>query len=103
MYLHHIIGPFLQRLDPKDVLEITKIYYELLELVDKSIQDKNDNQAMKYMDSICDMLYHMKYMYVGDAMKNDLEPIIRRLSAPLKLRLRFITRLSVEDLKAEKW
>lgn len=99
IYLHHILGPFLQRLDPKDVIEITKIYYELLELVDKY---KLHEEPMKYMDPICDMLYHIKYMFVGDSMKTDLEPIIRGLSSPLRLRLRFITRLSVEDIKAEK-
>jgi mediator of RNA polymerase II transcription subunit 23 len=100
IYLHHILGPFLQRLDPKDVIDITKIYYELLELVDKNKTQKEE--PMKYMDTLCDMLYHIKYMFVGDSMKNDLEPIIRRLSNPLRLRLRFITRLSVEDIKAEK-
>jgi len=62
IYLHHILGPFLQRLDPKDVIEITKIYYELLELVDKS---NGENEPIKYMDAICDMLYHIKYMFVG--------------------------------------
>lgn len=98
IYLHHILGPFLQRLDPKDVIEITKIYYELLELVDKN---KGEDEPMKYMDPICDMLYHIKYMFVGDSMKTELEPIIKRLSSPLRLRLRFITRLSVEDIKAE--
>lgn len=41
-------------------------------------------------------------MFVGDSMKGDLEPIIRRLSSPLRLRLRFITRLTVEEVKAEK-
>lgn len=100
IYLHHILGPFLTRLDPKDVIEITKIYYELLEMVDKSQSQKN--LPMKYMDSICDMLYHIKYMFVGDSMKGDLEPIIRRFSNPLRLRLRFITRLGVEEIKAEK-
>lgn len=100
IYLHHILGPFLQRLDPKDVIEITKVFYELLELVDKAnVQNK---EPMKYMDPICDMLYHIKYMFVGDSMKADLEPIIRGLSTPLRLRLRFITRLTVEDIKAEK-
>lgn len=100
IYLHHILGPFLQRLDAKDVIEITKIYYELLELVDKNSVQKNE--PMKFMDPICDMLYHIKYMFVGDSMKADLEPIIRRLSGPLRLRLRFITRLGVEDVKVEK-
>jgi mediator of RNA polymerase II transcription subunit 23 len=99
VYLHHIIGPCLQRLDAKDVIEVTKIFYELLELVDKNNgEDKN----LQFMDPICDMLYHIKYMFVGDSMKADLEPIIKRLSNPLKSRLRFITRLSVEDIKAEK-
>lgn len=98
LYLHHILGPFLQRLDPKDVIEITKIYYELLELVDKA---NGEDGVLQYMDPICDMLYHIKYMFVGDSMKADLEPIIKRLSNPLKFRLRFITRLSVEDIKSE--
>lgn len=100
LYLHHLLGPFLQRLDAKDVIEITKIFYELLELVDKNNSQKNE--PLKFMDPICDLLYHIKYMFVGDSMKADLEPIIRRLSSPLRLRLRFITRLSVEDAKAEK-
>lgn len=100
IYLHHVLGPFLQRLDAKDVIEITKIFYELLELVDKNNLQKNE--PLKFMDPICDMLYHIKYMFVGDSMKVDLEPIIRRLSSPLRLRLRFITRLTVEDVKAEK-
>lgn len=101
LYLHHILGPFLQRLDPKDVIEITKIYYDLLELVDKNKSQKNE--PMKYMDPICDMLYHIKYMFVGDSMKADLEPVILRLSNPLRSRLRFVTRLNVEGMiKAEK-
>lgn len=58
LYLHHILGPFLQRLDAKDVIEITKIYYELLELVDKNQTQKNE--PMKFMDPICDLLYHIK-------------------------------------------
>lgn len=100
IYLHHVLGPFLQRLDAKDCIEITKVYYELLESIDKNQSQKNE--PVKYMDPICDMLYHIKYMFVGDSMKTDLEPIIRRLSNPLRLRLRFITRLSVEDIKSEK-
>lgn len=99
LYLLHILSPFLQRLDAKDVIEVTKIYYELLELVDKK---KGDDNVLEFMDPICDILYHLKYMYVGDSMKTDLEPIIKRLSNPLKTRLRFITRLSVEDIKTEE-
>ena len=88
----------MQRLDPKDVIEITKVYYELLELVDKNIGEEN---TLEFMDPICDMLYHIKYMFVVDSMKTDLEPIIKRLSNSLKSRLRFITRLGVEEIKTE--
>lgn len=98
VYLHHIIGPFLQRLNvehPNDVMEITKIYYELLEKVDKN----NGSQTLQYMDPICDLLYHMKYMFVGDVMKTDLEIIIRRLRPALQMRLRFITRLNMEEIE----
>lgn len=98
IYLHHIISPFLQRLyqeHPNDVLEITKLYYELLETVDKNRESK----PLRYMDPICDLLYHMKYMFVGDVMKTDLEVIIRRLRPALQMRLRFITRLNVEDIE----
>lgn len=98
IYLHHIVSPFLQRLyqeHPNDVLEITKLYYELLEIVDKN----NGPQPLQYMDPICDLLYHIKYMFVGDVMKNDLEVIIRRLRPVLQMRLRFITRLNMEEIE----
>jgi mediator of RNA polymerase II transcription subunit 23 len=78
-----------------DVLEITKIYYELLEIVDKNA----GTQALQYMDPICDLLYHMKYMFVGDVMKTDLEVIIRRMRPALQMRLRFITRLNKEEIE----
>lgn len=100
IYLHHIVSPFLQRLDmehKKDVLEITKIFYELLEQVDKH----SGSKPLKYMDPICDLLYHSKYMFVGDV--TDLEVIIRRLRPALQMRLRFITKLpSVDEPKVEK-
>lgn len=57
IYLHHVLGPFLQRLDAKDCIEITKVYYELLESIDKNLSQKNE--PIKYMDPICDMLYHV--------------------------------------------
>lgn len=100
LYLLHIISPFLIRLDPKDVIEITKIFYELLEFIDKN--NVENNSLIQYMDPICDIFYHLKYMFIGDSMKADLEPIIKRLSNPLKARLRFVTRLGVEDIKVEK-
>jgi mediator of RNA polymerase II transcription subunit 23 len=101
IYLCHIMGPFLHRLNverPRAVSEITAILYELLEQVDKN----HGSAPLKYMDPICDLLYHLKYMFVGDIMKNELETIIRRLRPALQMRLRFITRLNVEEIGTDQ-
>lgn len=55
---------------------------------------------LKYMDPICDLLYHIKYMFVGDSMKKELESVVRRLRPSLQLRLRFIAHLTVEEVNA---
>ncbi|KAK6627240.1 Mediator of RNA polymerase II transcription subunit 23 [Polyplax serrata] len=54
LFLCHLVGPFLQRLNaerPRCVLELTIELYELLEQVDKAVPQ------LKYMDPICDLLY----------------------------------------------
>uniref|UniRef100_A0A8D8DB44 Mediator of RNA polymerase II transcription subunit 23 n=4 Tax=Culex pipiens TaxID=7175 RepID=A0A8D8DB44_CULPI len=101
IYLCHVVGPFLNRLSterPRAVSDITLILYELLEQVDKA----QSSAPLKYMDPICDLLYHIKYMFVGDMMKSDLEAIIRRLRPALQMRLRFITRLNVDEIGVEQ-
>lgn len=42
--------------------------------------------------------YHIKYMFVGDTMKNEVETVIRKLRPALQMRLRFITHLNVEQI-----
>nr|XP_029709787.1 mediator of RNA polymerase II transcription subunit 23 [Aedes albopictus] len=99
--LCHLVGPFLNRLSterPRAVSDITLILYELLEQVDKA----QPSTALKYMDPICDLLYHIKYMFIGDMMKSDLEAIIRRLRPALQMRLRFITRLNVDEIGVDQ-
>lgn len=97
LYLCHLVGPFLQRLNterPRCMLGLTVELYELLEQVDKS------TPHLQYMDPICDLLYHIKYMFVGDLMKSEVESIIRRLRAALQMRLRFIAHLNIEEINA---
>lgn len=101
IYLCHLVGPFLNRLcaeRSRAVSDITLILYELLEQVDKA----QPSLALKYMDPICDLLYHIKYMFIGDMMKSDLEAIIRRLRPALQMRLRFITRLNVDEIGVDQ-
>uniref|UniRef100_A0A287D8Q6 Mediator of RNA polymerase II transcription subunit 23 n=1 Tax=Ictidomys tridecemlineatus TaxID=43179 RepID=A0A287D8Q6_ICTTR len=63
-------------------------FYDMLLNVDQC------STHLNYMDPICDFLYHMKYMFTGDSMKEQVEKIICNLKPALKLRLRFITHIS---------
>lgn len=93
LFVCHLVGPFLQRFNVA-IVELTGALYELLAQVDH-------NQAqLEYMDPICDLLYHIKYMFVGDSMKKELEGVVRRLRPALQLRLRFIAHLAVEEVNA---
>ncbi|XP_029639982.1 mediator of RNA polymerase II transcription subunit 23 [Octopus sinensis] len=94
IFLCHLIGPFLQRFHAERtrcLIELTVELYEILENVDKV------SEHMHLMDAISDFLYHIKYMFVGDGVKNDVEKIIRNLRPPLQLRLRFISRINIEE------
>ncbi|XP_037977902.2 mediator of RNA polymerase II transcription subunit 23 [Plutella xylostella] len=95
LYLCHLVGPFLQRFNSdlsRAVRDITLALYELLAQVDKA------QTHLQYIDPICDLLYHIKYMFVGDTMKSEVELVIRRLRPALQMRLRFITHLNVEQI-----
>ncbi|KFB44984.1 AGAP006046-PA-like protein [Anopheles sinensis] len=101
IYLCHVVGPFLNRLSverARAVSDITLMLYELLEQVDKA----QPSAPLRFMDPICDLLYHIKYMFVGDTMKPELEAIIRRLRPALQMRLRFITRLNVDEIGVDQ-
>lgn len=46
--------------------------------------------------------YHIKYMFVGDMLKNETETVIRKLRPELQMRLRFITHLNVGEIGSIK-
>ncbi|KAI5729263.1 hypothetical protein M8J76_000799 [Diaphorina citri] len=95
IFLCHVIGPFLQRFNserPKAVMDLTVTLYNALESVDKN------SVHMSHMDEICDLLYHIKYMFVGDLMKSEVEGIIRKLRPALQMRLRFISHLNIDEI-----
>ncbi|KAK7906948.1 hypothetical protein WMY93_015560 [Mugilogobius chulae] len=91
LYVYHLVGPFLQRFQQERtrcMLEIGVAFYEMLQAVDQHCQH------LSYMDPICDFLYHIKYMYTGDSVKEQVDQIIMTLRPAMKLRLRFITHSS---------
>ena len=70
------------------MFDLTVELYELLEQVDKNAAE------IKMVDPICDLLYHIKYMFTGDQVKTEVEQVIRNLRPALRLRLRFISHLN---------
>lgn len=100
LYVCHVVSPSFARLDKdyhRQLLEVTTVLYELIQIVDVAY---GPNKPLKYMDTVCDLLYHIKYMFVGDSMKAELEKIIRSLRPSTQKRLRFMTRMNVEEIEA---
>ena len=84
MFVCHLVGPFLQRLHSdrfmRVLFELTVQLYEMLLRVDQA------TTHLRYMDSVCDLLYHIKYQFTGDSVKADAERIVRQLKQPLQVR-----------------
>ena len=63
-------------------MELTLALYELLVAVDHKTASSNsasgDSQHLFAMDPICDFLYHIKYMFVGDGVRAEAERSILR-------------------------
>lgn len=86
-----LIGPFLQRMERSRIMmDIVVELYEMLGKVDKKCE-------IQHLDTICDFFYHIKYMFTGDAVKNEIERCIRNFKPRLQKCLRFITHLNVSN------
>lgn len=86
-----LIGPFLQRFERSRVMmDVVVELYEMLGKVDET-------SDIQHLDTICDFFYHIKYMFTGDAVKNDIERCIRNFKPKLRNCLRFITHLNVSN------
>lgn len=90
LFVCHLVGPFLPRFNMA-VVDLTTALYELLAQVDQL------EPQLLYMDQICDLLYHIKYMFVGYSLKNEIETVVKRLRPELQMRLKFIIHRSPEE------
>ncbi|XP_071964997.1 mediator of RNA polymerase II transcription subunit 23-like [Antedon mediterranea] len=91
LFVFHLVGPFLQRFHEERtrcLLNITSEFYDMLAAVDKNCATHH----LQHKDSICDFLYHIKYMFTGDVVKSKAESVIKELRQPLQQRLRFISK-----------
>ena len=88
--LFQLVCPFLSRFRTELTLkEVIVELYKALAEVDKRVD------VLMYQDCVCDVLYHIKYMFTGDCIKAKLKPIIFGLRESLQKRLRFITHQKV--------
>ena len=82
-----LLGAFLFRFyseKPRCLLEIAKELYAILDVVDKKCAH------LYHIDTICDFFYHIKYMFVGDSIKQDIHHYVANLRPVLRNRMQFI-------------
>lgn len=91
-----LIGPFLPRLErSRAMMDVVVELYEMLGKVDSS-------SDIQHLNTICDFFYHIKYMFTGDAVKNDIERCIKNFKPKLQYCLRFITHLNISSDQHQK-
>lgn len=54
--------------------QIGVAFYEMLQAVD------HQSKHLAYMDPICDFLYHIKYMFTGDSVKDQVYTLMSSVS-----------------------
>lgn len=86
-----LIGPFLSRLErSRLMMDVVVELYEMLGKVDSTSE-------IQHLNTISDFFYHIKYMFTGDAVKNDIERCIRNFKPRLQYCLRFIAHLNISN------
>ncbi|EDO32385.1 predicted protein, partial [Nematostella vectensis] len=93
LYLCRLVGPFLQRFQQERTRCLQEVVIELYHLLEKI--DK-EAQHLYHIDIICDFMYHIKYMFVGDLIREQVQKVIPMLRHSLQVRLRFMTQTSVK-------
>lgn len=83
-----LIGPFLQRIQTEStklLLEFVIVPYELIARVD------SHQLSFVNVDTIANFLYHIKYIVVGDAIRDKIETVVNNLHCEkLRSRLHFL-------------
>jgi len=72
-------------------MDVATDIYEMLLAVDRN------SEELHHENVIVDLLYHMKYMFVGDGIKPETDRIISQLRPSLQLKLRYISHQHLVD------
>lgn len=87
LYIFCLFGPFLQRFQQeraRSLFEVSAEFYYILEQVCRN------TTTLVFVDVITDFLYHIKYMFVGDNLREAVEKTIGNFHEPLQKRLKFM-------------
>ncbi|KAF5395144.1 hypothetical protein PHET_07200 [Paragonimus heterotremus] len=110
----YLVAPLMGSLHterPAKLIDLTAELYRAVQQVDSCLasgmdpehtnDDSVDNALMDtvtaitpipmvHVDTIADLLYHIKYMYVGNGVLEQVRPLLPKLRANLRKRLKFI-------------
>ncbi|VDD91645.1 unnamed protein product [Enterobius vermicularis] len=101
LFVLRLVLPILQRL--YDAKERNKQLQDLAVDVYKMTVKVNEMVGrFKYEDTVCDFLYHMKYMYVGDFIKSEAEQAIQKLTSSMREKLVYISHSQASAADAAK-
>jgi len=95
IYFLRIIFPYLQRVKPSDdrmySYNIDNKYLDIIAYTYKVIGDViSIVHVLKYEDTICDLLYQFKYLFVGYYLNEQIKEAIIRFPNSMKEKLKFL-------------
>lgn len=82
----HLIGPFFARLEKERTRVLSEVVIELYNII---LQISQQTQII-HVDTIADLLYHIKYKHVGEMVRQEARRIIVCLPEALQSKLRFL-------------
>ena len=94
LFLFAVFGPYMARVNSEPgnrqlCVDLATILYELLAKVDGYLIAKG--QQIVNVNTVADFFYHLKYHYIGDAVRGRVENAIAQLQTPgLQHQLRFV-------------
>jgi len=95
LYVFALFGAFMQRFQQERMrwlFEISAEFYHMLEQVCKN------TSHLVFVDVICDFLYHLKYRFVGDNLRETIEKTVGNFHDSLQFRLKFMASSKREEI-----
>ncbi|PAV57811.1 hypothetical protein WR25_20143 [Diploscapter pachys] len=94
-YVLRLAMPLLQRCqDTRDRhKQIFDIFNVARQLMNKLAELSEAGVEFVHQNEICDLLYHLKYTFIGDFLRRDAEASFSRLNPKMRERLKFFTSL----------